>query len=406
MIISRNKKHQKPPKQSYSFHLTAHNNGQWCKKIRGKLHFFGVWTDPQAALERYLAVAADLHAGRRPRLNLLPDALTVKDVCNRYLTYQLERAESGEIGHRWFEDCRCVVESFARFIDPLRLVEDLGPEDFQKFRRRLVREGLGGKTGLGVHALNRAITIIRSMFKYAYDCDLVSKPVRYGKAFDRPSATLKRKSRKAAELENGKRLFKASEIITLFDAANTSLRAMIRLGINCGFGNIDCARLPISCVNLEKGVIDFARPKTGIERTIPLWSETVRALHEALRNRPESKDGDLNKLFFLTPTGLSWVREHVRRAQGGRIEKVVRVDAIAKEFSELLSTTEVKRKGIGFYTLRHTFRTWADEVKDQHAIHRIMGHAIPGMSGIYVEEIGLDRLRAVVEHVRKKLFGE
>jgi hypothetical protein len=35
-----------------------------------------------------------------------------------------------------------------------------------------------------------------------------------------------------------------------------------------------------------------------------------------------------------------------------------------------------------------------------------MGHAIPGMSGIYVEEIGLDRLRAVVEHVRQKVFGE
>jgi integrase len=31
--------------------------------------------------------------------------------------------------------------------------------------------------------------------------------------------------------------------------------------------------------------------------------------------------------------------------------------------------------------LRHIFRTWADEVRDQHAIHRIMGHTIPGMSG-------------------------
>jgi hypothetical protein len=35
-----------------------------------------------------------------------------------------------------------------------------------------------------------------------------------------------------------------------------------------------------------------------------------------------------------------------------------------------------------------------------------MGHAIPGMSGIYVEEIGVERLRKVVNHVRSKLWPE
>ena len=84
---------------------------------------------------------------------------------------------------------------------------------------------------------------------------------------------------------------------------------------------------------------------------------------------------------------------------------MVNVDTIGDQFGILLRNLGLKRKGIGFYTLRHTFRTWADEVRDQHAIHRIMGHTIPGMSGIYVEEISLDRLRAVVIHVRSKLFG-
>ena len=80
------------------------------------------------------------------------------------------------------------------------------------------------------------------------------------------------------------------------------------------------------------------------------------------------------------------------------------MDAIGQEFDKLIRRLGLKRKGLGFYTLRHTFRTWADEVPDQHAIHRIMGHAIPGMSGIYVERIALNRLRAVVSHVRNKLF--
>ena len=87
----------KPSKPHRSFPLTAHNNGQWCKKIRGKIHFFGVWKDPEEALNRYLRAAADLHAGRRPTENLHPDTPTVKVACNEYLTYQQERLDVGEI---------------------------------------------------------------------------------------------------------------------------------------------------------------------------------------------------------------------------------------------------------------------------------------------------------------------
>ena len=41
-----------------------------------------------------------------------------------------------------------------------------------------------------------------------------------------------------------------------------------------------------------------------------------------------------------------------------------------------------------------------------HAYVHPSGRAHAGMSGIYVEEIGLDRLRAVVDHVRVKLFDD
>ena len=111
---------------------------------------------------------------------LSPNSVTVKDVCNHYLTHQMRKVESDEIGGRWLEDYRRVVELFAQLVGSQRVVLDLRPKDFGRLRFRLVQKGLGGRKGLGVHALNRAITVIRGMFKHAYENDLIDKPVKYG----------------------------------------------------------------------------------------------------------------------------------------------------------------------------------------------------------------------------------
>ena len=178
----------KPVKPYPSFPLTAHPNGQWCKKIRGKIHFFGVWADPQTALGRYLAAAGDLHAGRLPRASTLAySELTIKDACNHLLNWQKEKLDAGEIGARWFEDCRAILARFANVAGKNRLVSDLRPEDFQRYRARLAKR-------LGVHALTRNLTTIRSVFKYAYDVDLIDRPIKFGKGFANPTAV--QKSRK------------------------------------------------------------------------------------------------------------------------------------------------------------------------------------------------------------------
>ena len=97
LITSNFVRRKKPRRPHRPFPPTTGNNGRWCKKVRGKVHFFGLWADPQAALDSYLRVAADLHdAGRQPRRPTLPEGgVTVKDVCNHYLTHQQRKVDSG-----------------------------------------------------------------------------------------------------------------------------------------------------------------------------------------------------------------------------------------------------------------------------------------------------------------------
>jgi integrase len=63
------------------------------------------------------------------------------------------------------------------------------------------------------------------------------------------------------------------------------------------------------------------------------------------------------------------------------------------------------RKGLGFYTLRHTFRTVADEAKDQPAADYIMGHEVAHMSSAYRETISNERLKAVTDKVHGWLYA-
>ena len=184
------------------------------------------------------------------------------------------------------------------------------------------------------------------------------------------------------------------------------MKACVLLGINGGFGNVDCAMLPISAIDLKDAVVDFERPKTGVQRTVPLWAETVKALAEAMTvHRPTPVNDEAKVLALLSPGGRPMVRKVLSGSDAGQPEKIGRVDWLFKAFRKTLEDSDLYRPRIGFYTLRHTFRTWADEAGDQHAIHRVMGHAIPGMSGIYVEEISMARLRAIVDRVHDKLYA-
>jgi hypothetical protein len=122
----------KPGKRYPEFSSTPHPSGRWCKKIRGKLHYFGLWSDPDAALKKYLEQKDDLHAGRTPRPD--PEALTVKDACNAFLNAKQALLDAGELSSRIWIEYKAMADELVAHAGKTRLVSDLPSEDFAALR--------------------------------------------------------------------------------------------------------------------------------------------------------------------------------------------------------------------------------------------------------------------------------
>ncbi len=370
---------RKAPKD---FPLTRHPRGYWCKKVKGKLHYFGKIVgdeNGQAALAKWLEQKDELLAGRTPRIK--SDGLTVADLANKYLSNRASLRDAGELAprtfERYFKACEYLVDSFGKN----RLVDDLGPEDFQTLRTRMANRW-------GAVSLGNEIQMIRTVFRFGYENGIMDKPVRFGSMFRKPSA----KTIRATRAAKGPQMFTPEEIRKLLEHGTINMRAMVLLGVNCALGNTDLALLPIAAVDLEGGWLDYARAKTAIARRIPLWPETVAAIKAVLDVRRTPKSKEDSALLFVSPHGLSYIGG----AKGYRVHG---------EF--LPAARKAAVIGRSFYDLRRTFQTIGEGAHDLVAVQSIMGHAAASgdMSAVYRQRVDDSRLQAVTDHVRGWLFG-
>lgn len=413
----------KPKKPFKGFPLFAHGSGHWAKKIRGQTHYFGawgkqengerVWVDAeggwQPALELYERQQDALHAGRTPRVTDA-EGLTVADLCNTFLEAKERQVDAGDIGRKSFKDYLRVCKRLTKAFGRNRPVDDLTADDFERLRANIAEKW-------GPVALGGEIQRIRVVFNYGYQAGLLDKPMRYGPHFKKPSKKVLRIER----AKRGSKMLEADEVRALLAAAGPQLRAMILLGVNCGMGNSDVGHLPMSALDLDRGWIDFPRPKTGIERRCPLWPETVAALRLVLAERPAPKDSTYADRVFVTKYRQPWMNGNTANpisAETGKLMRRPRCPSCGKlNDADAKACTcgwkprgkakweKLHRPGLSFYTLRHVFRTVADGTRDFPAIDHIMGHARDDMASVYRERIDDDRLEAVAEHVREWLLG-
>ena len=370
----------RPSKPRPDFPLFPHRTNRWCKKIRGQSHYFGkVDTDPsgEAALERWLDQKDDLLAGRKPRGKV--DALTVGDLCNRWLEAKQARVRTGELSQRTWDEYRALCQVILAVVERNRAASDLGPEDFAKLRAAMAERWGPARLGTGV-------IVTRSIWRWAFEAGLIAMPQRFGD-FSRPNA----KTIRVARAAKGPQMFTPEEIRKLLEHAGVNLKAMILLGVNAGLGNTDVALLPITAVDLTGGWLHYARAKTAISRRSPLWPETLAAIKAVLAHRPKPQAKN-EELLFLNSTGGNYV--------SGR-----RGTAVWKAFSTAAEAAGVT--GRSFYDLRRSFQTVADGAKDPVAASAIMGHAPKSgdMASVYRQMVPDERLQAVVDVVHGWLFA-
>lgn len=343
----------RPAKPYPDFPLYAHATRRWAKKIAGQTHFFGPWDDWQGALRRYLAQDADLRAGRKPARPAEEDVLTVREMVVGYLDARKLDVANGNLERRTWKEYEDYGKRMVRVFGAEAVVQNLGPADFLKLKADLV------KTHKSLSSLKGDIRKCKVFFNWAgpgeKGMNLYSRPLRFGPDFQSPRPqAIKRQLD-----ERPSRVFHRKQIYRLLAKATPAFRAMILLGINCGMGNTDCARLTREQVNLKTGWIRAPRRKTGNDRLCPLWPETLEALKAVWKKRKPPRDPAHGRHFFLTkyrrpfdPTDIS--HAYVKLA------------------------AKVKVRDHKFYDLRHTFCTVADNKTGlQKAIDTIMGDKPP-----------------------------
>src|SRR4030043_373832 len=121
--------------RSDKFPLTLHPTGKYCKKIKGKIRYFG--TDKKKTHEKYLAQAACLYGAQRLVHKTPNDKMTLKQLCDLYLHYQNSRVLVGAITAKHYNDLAGSLGRLMAFLGPGCKIENISTLDLQNYKRKL-----------------------------------------------------------------------------------------------------------------------------------------------------------------------------------------------------------------------------------------------------------------------------
>jgi integrase len=340
------------------------------------MYYFG--SDKKQALERYMYQATYLHGCQNNLQQQKPtgDNMTLKQLCDMYLKYQYSKLQANDLTASHHNEQIGSLNKLMAFLGQNIDINNISTLDLQNYKRKIQ------KSHVSVCRLNLHISIMKALFHWARKNDVLTNipnidAVSRGKIVHQEKFT-----------------FDPEQVNKLLSAADVKMRAMIWLGLNCGFGCTDCSELKWSDLDLVSARVKLARKKTGILRDLPLWPETVKALEKISRT---------GKLVFYTSRGNPYIQTFLK-ADGNGNGKYTTLNTITTKFSRLIRKSDLDvPKGTGFYSLRRTAATIAARSGDPFAVQRLLGHADLQMATRYVQNVSAQTDR-VIEKSRMYLI--
>lgn len=396
-----------PVKPYEGFPLFPHRNGQWAKKVKGSLHYFGSWRDDPkgaAALRDWLGRQDAIQAGLdRLRVSSGVGGHVLRDLLAAYLTDCRTRTTAGELSLETFKDRMKELPAFAKAVGMDAQVAALKPEHFSQYNTILVTE-----RKLGRHARKRVIAYIKSMLNWGAGQGWYPTPA-YGNGFTAPDTSpdaMRQAKARAGVQDFSKLIITGAQVDTLVAHANRQYAAIILLGVNCGLGPADLGRLRWRHVNMETGALDMPRGKTGTERHGYLWKRTRKAMlacRTLKHNKADLEKNGPEALVFRTRKNHPMYRatEVIEDGEsaGIRIDQTIS-GAIGKLVKSLGGMP-----GVTFYRLRHTFKTLGKKARDKDALNLMMGHRERTTGETYDhEDIEPARVKRVALKVKAALW--
>lgn len=403
-----------PPKPHPDFPLSPMQNGQWFRKIKGasdrksKPYYFGSWRSDskgERAIKEYDLRLPGIFAGTDHMRYLAAGGgkLTVAGLCKQYLTARLTDVQAGKLTLVMYGDYMRELGAFVEWVKGTTPGDSLKPEHFTAYASHLVEN-----RKLMSRSRKRTQGLVKAMFNWGMANELCRR-INFGTAFKAPSTTreaIRQEKARLGKPDHAERIVMGEEIDRLLDACKgkPNMRAMILIGINCGFGPSDIGRLRWRHMNLKTGRLYYPRPKNGNKRMAYLWKRTREAIQavESLTHTAAAfaKDGK-NAPVFITRSRNPYYREEVEIKNGDF--RIRPCNAISITFGRMAK--KLKLEGVSFYRLRHTFKTFGKRAKDRDALNLCMGHKPNNVEAGYDhQDISFRRVRRIAIAVKKKLW--
>ena len=369
--------------------LTVAANGQWCKRIRGHLHYFGVLDRPEEALRLYLQERDFLLAGQEPPSRY--EGLTVAELCDHYLADAQDRVQAGKLSRftlQGFHRARRCLAAAGLEAYPVDLLK---PMDFAKVQRAIETAGFKLRTQ------RVALLAIRSIFNWGVQMELCQRP-KYGPRFVPPTL---HEIEAECEAAGHLRFFDRELLLKLLELADERMRLVILMGLNFAFYGQDSEAITLDHLHLDEPIPyhDFPRVKTKQKRMAAIWPETLQAIRAYMANSRRPRSAEERRLI-VNQYGQPYAPRN---------------RSLSRTFDALLMRAGEKPAGASLGSLRHVAATVLDLARDQQIIDLIMGHvagAIAGSRKVSLQRrfysqlnLGeLERLQAAAEVVHRWLY--